>query len=525
VGDDFVTDAWERFVRHAAYVRANPLFEVEEREKKLSIAHEVRDLIEAARANEPLLAKLDSISSSLSDARRPYYLTHPEQTKWLRAWILADEESLRRAVVDFTDAEQDPDRRFSRFVVSAAEARLAGAVDDRPGAVLALGSLFNFAVEPHTLPVVRASPFQRLQERLGYGPTSGGSLPKQYGDYRVFARKVEKKLRARGIEVTDMLDAQALIFLSLQDEFWSTPTASYDEVSDRPCSGDSGMRHDSGKPYLSVCACLGYDAPYLLEWLEFHRLVGVERFFLYNNGDRERQAELLAPYIEGGIVVLHDWQTYPPQVPALKHCLEEHREDSRWIAFIDTDEFLFSPIGKALPEAMIDYEGCAGVAVNWATFGSSGHRTKPPGLVIENYLYRLNTRRDRLVKNIVDPLRATDCLITHQFVYRTGVAVDENRFPVLGPTTTYISDSHLRLNHYFTKSEAEWRAKLARRRPDNAEFREDISIERTASYELLATREDAILQYVPALRQLVEQASSRAVAVLGEEEDLNTADR
>ena len=41
--------------------------------------------------------------------------------------------------------------------------------------------------------------------------------------------------------------------------------------------------------YLSVCAIYRDEAHYLAEWIEFHRLVGVERFFLYNNGDREAQ--------------------------------------------------------------------------------------------------------------------------------------------------------------------------------------------------------------------------------------------
>ena len=36
-------------------------------------------------------------------------------------------------------------------------------------------------------------------------------------------------------------------------------------------------------PYLAVCAIYRNEAPYLREWIEFHRLVGVERFFLYNN--------------------------------------------------------------------------------------------------------------------------------------------------------------------------------------------------------------------------------------------------
>ena len=37
------------------------------------------------------------------------------------------------------------------------------------------------------------------------------------------------------------------------------------------------------KPYLAICAVYRNEAPYLREWIEFHRLVGVERFFLYNN--------------------------------------------------------------------------------------------------------------------------------------------------------------------------------------------------------------------------------------------------
>ena len=38
------------------------------------------------------------------------------------------------------------------------------------------------------------------------------------------------------------------------------------------------------------------------EWIEFHRLVGVERFFLYDNGSTDDHREVLAPYVEEGIV-------------------------------------------------------------------------------------------------------------------------------------------------------------------------------------------------------------------------------
>src|SRR5919198_1069368 len=59
--------------------------------------------------------------------------------------------------------------------------------------------------------------------------------------------------------------------------------------------------------YLSACTLYRDDAEYLREWIEFHRLVGVERFFLYNNYSEDSHREVLAPYIENDIVVLHDW--------------------------------------------------------------------------------------------------------------------------------------------------------------------------------------------------------------------------
>jgi hypothetical protein len=39
--------------------------------------------------------------------------------------------------------------------------------------------------------------------------------------------------------------------------------------------------------YLGAFAIFKDEASYLPEWFEFHRLVGVERFFLYDNGSSD----------------------------------------------------------------------------------------------------------------------------------------------------------------------------------------------------------------------------------------------
>ena len=187
--------------------------------------------------------------------------------------------------------------------------------------------------------------------------------------------------------------------------------------------------------YLCVCAIYLNEAPYLREWIEFHRIVGVEKFFMYDNGNVDNHLEVLGPYLEDGTVVVHEWPMRPGQMPAYDDCLRVHGDESRWIAFIDLDEFLFSPTYRPLPEVLVDYERHPGVIVNWASFGTSGHVTQPPGLVIETHHYRRNYAPDAFesIKCIVDPRRTERALSPHAFRYRDGHPVNELHSPKDGP--------------------------------------------------------------------------------------------
>lgn len=197
--------------------------------------------------------------------------------------------------------------------------------------------------------------------------------------------------------------------------------------------------------------------------MEFHRLVGVERFFLYDNRSTDGHRSVLAPYLREGIVTVNEWDVSPPdQRDTYAHCLAKHRDDARWIAFIDIDEFLFSPVGMPLPELLVEYEPWPAVGANWACFGTSGHRTKPAGLVTESYTMRVDAPANRFIKSIVDPVRVERCITAHHFAYDSLLAVDENHFPIHGPQTKSVSFSRLRVNHYVTKSEAEARTKIGR---------------------------------------------------------------
>ena len=63
----------------------------------------------------------------------------------------------------------------------------------------------------------------------------------------------------------------------------------------------------SKKYKVAICAIFKNEALYLKEWIEYHKIVGVEHFYLYNNNSEDNYEAILAPYIQDGTVTLTQW--------------------------------------------------------------------------------------------------------------------------------------------------------------------------------------------------------------------------
>ena len=450
--------AWSRFLEYAAHARTKPAFDAEERDWKLDVARRLRAALGRAGGGDWIEDAIDVVKRS-----RPPFITSNGQRRWLRAWADSADEALHQALAGFVDPDLDPVESFSRF------ARAAEGFEPRTGtwrlpldlvrasSVLAFGSLFNFAASPGSVPIVRAKVFQNLEELLGLPAGENGSVIDSYRTHLDLAGEVRARLEGRGVPIRDMVDVQSLISVGVEEAaLWTTdPPADWEKRARRALAPDQA--------YAAICAVYLNEAPYLREWIEFHRLMGVERFFLYDNGSTDDHLEALAPYLERGVVIRHEWPSSPPnQGEIYSDCLRRHRADARWIAFIDVDEFLFSPTGRPLDEVLREYEPWPGVAVSIATFSYSGHRARPGGLVIENYTL-MDTKEIEVIKQIVDPMRTLRSESVHWFVFEYGLPVDENGWPVgLVGQTKIPFHERLRINHYPSKSEQEARAKVER---------------------------------------------------------------
>lgn len=123
---------------------------------------------------------------------------------------------------------------------------------------------------------------------------------------------------------------------------------------------------------VSICAIFKNEARYMKEWLDFHILVGVEHFYLYNNNSTDGYMEILQPYIEKKLVTYVEWPYKQGQISAYLHCIDNFKTESRWIGFIDLDEFVTPITHSNVCDFLKYYENHGSVWVPWKIFGSSG---------------------------------------------------------------------------------------------------------------------------------------------------------
>ena len=231
--------------------------------------------------------------------------------------------------------------------------------------------------------------------------------------------------------------------------------------------------------YLSVACIIKNEGRYIREFIEFHKLAGVDRFFIFDNGSTDNTKDVLKKYIESGEIVYIYFPGEKMQFPAYRYAIKLCKRTTRWLAFLDADEFLFSP-HSSLKESLKEFEDEVAVGVNWVCFGPSGHEKRPSGLVIKNYTETFEDKDNffnRHIKSVVHPWLVESINSPHFCRYKCGrLAVDENHIFIDGSATNTPYKSYaftdknntnkLRINHYITKSVEDLVEKSRRGYPD-----------------------------------------------------------
>jgi hypothetical protein len=216
--------------------------------------------------------------------------------------------------------------------------------------------------------------------------------------------------------------------------------------------------------YLSLCLIVKNENTYLKEWLDYHILIGVEHFWIYDNESDVPVSRTLADYIQSGWVTVNNIKGPAMQLFAYDHCVQTYGLHSKWIGFIDTDEFIVLREGKNLPEFLVPYEQYGGLAISSLFFGHGGNKKRPAAGQIAGYRFRTHERFsfNRLVKMIIQPEKVIYPVSPHSFIYKDRFfSVNENEWHVDAQSFP-CHIKKIQVNHYFTRSEEEWNQKLSR---------------------------------------------------------------
>jgi Glycosyltransferase family 92 len=138
------------------------------------------------------------------------------------------------------------------------------------------------------------------------------------------------------------------------------------------------------KHYLSICAILSDVTNNLDEWIAYHRLVGVEHFFIY--GRESYLKDQCLEMVASGVVTLYYVEAIAIHAAARNQCLKISGERTTWMAFINCNEYIVPKQVDSLVPILKRYDIYGGLAANCISF--SGKRGKFQssfdGLLMEN---------------------------------------------------------------------------------------------------------------------------------------------
>jgi hypothetical protein len=167
---------------------------------------------------------------------------------------------------------------------------------------------------------------------------------------------------------------------------------------------------------IAACTCVRNDVPYLPEWIEFHRLQGFSKFFIFDDRSDDNVTLLQKLYdlkFPGRSVVevfTHDSPGYQP--PAYKKCQDlALASNFDWVAVLDSDEFWYSPSFGTVSQFMeASCDAAVGaVEVTQMRFGTSGQ--------LRRFSYSITADSNRVVLSNPNGIQLITRTHTHRGPY------------------------------------------------------------------------------------------------------------
>lgn len=234
--------------------------------------------------------------------------------------------------------------------------------------------------------------------------------------------------------------------------------------------GISGWKLYVSEPQykLSIAAIMKNEKPYLKEWIEYHRLQGVEHFYLCDNDSTDQTEDYLQPYIKERIITYIAMPGKNRQLDCYENIIKTYKQETEWLAVIDLDEFLVPISAKNMQDFLKEFADVSEVSLHWLNYGDNGAVKRPNKTLLTEFFTSHGRFLNHTVKSIVRPTKVIDfkSFGANHYLQVEGESVNENHDPVNFMLSFYPSAQKARINHYILKSYAEFLYKKQRGHPE-----------------------------------------------------------
>lgn len=194
---------------------------------------------------------------------------------------------------------------------------------------------------------------------------------------------------------------------------------------------------------------------YIQEWIDYHKKLGFDSIFIYQNDWRCS--------IEDSCVTKIEFDGVNMQTRAYNDFIKNNYKKYDWAAFFDVDEFLVLKKHKTIKEFISDYQGMSCIGINWVLFGNNNLTTVDEDLSV---LSRFIRRQNSVNKHIKSIIKLSKNITMDVHCPINSVISDTNKNLFIGPFNDKGDDNIAQLNHYFCKTQEEFAEKSKRGRAD-----------------------------------------------------------
>lgn len=133
------------------------------------------------------------------------------------------------------------------------------------------------------------------------------------------------------------------------------------------------------------------EAPFILEWLAYHKAIGFKKFLIFSNDSTDGTTEILNALDAAGEIT-HKYNEFDQndiidEIVAKKAVDSVFFNEGDWVIWLDADEFLNIHLGTGTVQELISkIQTPQGICVGWRVFGDSGQRVFNGRFISESFV-------------------------------------------------------------------------------------------------------------------------------------------